>query len=215
MILHTFGDSHSKFGWENINGIVIHWLGPKLCYSFGRDKLNLLNIKEYGVLEGDSVLFSFGEIDCRAHIYKYESESNPYTKIIDNMINEYFDAIYMNVSQYKNINTFIYFLPPADITKATKLTEQELEEYVYKHIDKTQHSLYPWLGRNEDRKKYFTYFYNRLKLKCIEYNYTMFDIYDKYCDQDGYIIDQLSDKSIHIHDPIYLIEFINKNHINI
>lgn len=54
--IHTIGDSHSRFGWEGI-GINIHHIGPKLCYSVGRDGLNLI---EYGVSEGDTVVFCFG-----------------------------------------------------------------------------------------------------------------------------------------------------------
>ena len=47
MKFHTFGDSHSINGW-NFNTdieIVTHHLGVKLCNSFGRDGLQLLNIK--------------------------------------------------------------------------------------------------------------------------------------------------------------------------
>jgi hypothetical protein len=37
MTIHTFGDSHSRSGWS---GIMNHHLGPVLCYSFGKEKLN-------------------------------------------------------------------------------------------------------------------------------------------------------------------------------
>jgi len=213
MVFHTFGDSHSEFGWKLIPRIKINHLSAKLCYSFGRDKLSLLNIKNYNVSEGDSVLFSFGEIDCRAHIYKHDTDDNQYPKIIDDIIDNYFIAIKLNVSQYNNLNVFIYFVPPSDVT--TQLNEEELQLYVYKKINKNEHSVYPWLGTNEIRKKYFLYFYNKLKQKCIEYNYIMFDIYNQYCDENGFIKQELSDGTAHINNPIYINEFIISNNISI
>ena len=73
---HTYGDSHaSKHGsWDRVNldevNIVINWLGPKTMYSFGRDKEMIIKRNEIG--DNDFVCFCFGEIDCRAHINKYE-----------------------------------------------------------------------------------------------------------------------------------------------
>jgi len=50
MEIYTFGDSHAYNGWEVIDTyklkINMHNIGAKLCYSFGRDKLNCLNIKD-------------------------------------------------------------------------------------------------------------------------------------------------------------------------
>ena len=73
---HTYGDSHAgTFGsWDRVKvsgiDIVINWLGPKTMYSFGRDKEMIIKRNEIG--DNDFVCFCFGEIDCRAHINKYE-----------------------------------------------------------------------------------------------------------------------------------------------
>ena len=62
MKIHTFGDSHSVNGWSYIknylsDNLILNSIGPKLCYSFGRDGLNLLNIKNYNVENNDIVIF--------------------------------------------------------------------------------------------------------------------------------------------------------------
>lgn len=105
MSIHTFGDSHSNNGW-NFDNINIHHIGSTLCYSFGRDKLNRLNIKNFGVRENDIVIFCFGEIDCRCHIYKYVNAHRNYQQIIDEIVNNYFIAIKDNITQYSNLQVF-------------------------------------------------------------------------------------------------------------
>ena len=80
-MIHTFGDSHARgdtgkrcsiAGWQYCDNVAAHWLGAILCYSFGKENLDRCNISDekYNVKDGDSVVFSFGEIDCRCHINK-------------------------------------------------------------------------------------------------------------------------------------------------
>lgn len=207
-MFHTFGDSHCKFGFEKIDNIKIHWLHGKLCYSFGRDKLNLLNIKssEYNVNEGDFVLFSFGEIDCRAQIYKYVNDDHPYQEIIDNLVESYFEAIKENVNMFTNITTLVYnIIPPTNVL--LHVTEEQVIKHIY--IKEKDDSI-PWKGTNDDRKKYHLYFNIKLKEKCFENGYIFFDVYDKYCDDNGFLLRNYCDGNIHIDDPIFLNQFIEK-----
>ena len=69
---------------------------------------------------------------------------------------------------------------------------------------------YPFLGTDEERKTYVLYFNKKLKEKCIENNFIFFDIYDNYCDKNGYLIKDLSDGNVHIINSYYISEFINK-----
>ena len=39
--IHTIGDSHSYFGWDNIPNVTNHYLSGRLCHSVGRDGLDL------------------------------------------------------------------------------------------------------------------------------------------------------------------------------
>ena len=93
--IHTIGDSHSENGW---NGVVKHHLGPLLCYSFGKEKLYRCDIRKFNIKDGDTIVFCLGEIDCRCHINKHITNTTTYQDIINNIVDDYFDAIELNVS---------------------------------------------------------------------------------------------------------------------
>ena len=195
MSIHTFGDSHSGAGWS---GVVNHHLGPILCYSFGKEKLNRCDIRNYNIKDGDTIIFCFGEIDCRCHIHKHINELNTYENIIDEIINNYFEAIKLNIhtSKFKLKNICIYnIVPPIQ-----KFNTWENPEY-------------PYLGSDEERKNYVLYFNKKLQEKCNENNYIFFNIYDKYIDENGFLRKDLSDGNVHIGNGIHLTNFIKENNI--
>jgi len=152
MTIHTIGDSHSYNGWENV---INHHLGPVLCYSFGKEKLKRCDIRKFNIKNGDTIIFCLGEIDCRCHIHKHIKTHNHYTNIIDNIVNDYFEAIELNisVSQIKLKNVCVYNVVPP-IQKCNTI----------------ENSLYPYLGTDEERKNYVLYFNEKIKEKCLEKN---------------------------------------------
>jgi hypothetical protein len=102
--VHTFGDSHSKWGISIFDDTTINirlatsHLGARLMHSFGRDGLRLLNISESDkVKPNDVVVFSFGEIDCRCHIHKFSSK-NGVIAIIDSLVSGYETSILDNIN---------------------------------------------------------------------------------------------------------------------
>jgi hypothetical protein len=189
MTIHTFGDSHSKLGWEGIHNLSVHHLGAKLCYSFGRDGIDLKNFK---VEENDTVIFCYGEIDCRCHIQKYLTNDTDYINIIDKIVDEYFKQIKFSTSCFNNIKICVYNVVPA-VEK----------EYASSCIE------FPYLGTNNERKQYVLYFNKKLKEKCSEYGYIFFDIYNKYIDDNGFLNRNLSDDSVHIRDGIFIRKFLD------
>jgi len=195
MSIHTIGDSHSNNGWT---GIINHALGPVLCYSFGKEKLNRCDIRRFNIKDGDTVIFCLGEIDCRCHIHKHITDTTTYRDIIDSIVYNYFEAIELNVSvsQLKLKNVCVYnVVPPIQ-----KYNTRENPEY-------------PYLGTDEERKQYALYFNEKLKEKCIEKGYIFFDVYNKYIDENGFLRKDLSDGNVHISNGIYISDFIKENKI--
>jgi hypothetical protein len=193
MTIHTFGDSHSYKGWPL--HVKAHHLGPKLCFSIGRDGIDITN--GYDVKDGDTVIFCFGEIDCRCHIHKHISEEQSRTQIIDTIINKYFEKISIAVEPYANLTTVIYNVVPP----------------IEKHNTK-ENSNYPYLGSDAERKAYTLYFNTRLREKCAEYKYIFFDVYNNYTDANGFLNKALSDNTVHIRDGTYISKFIDQHLLN-
>ena len=206
MQFHTYGDSHSSEhgSWTTIEidnlSIVTNWLGPKLMYSFGRDK-NII-IKKEQINEGDYVCFCFGEIDCRAHIYKYE----PNWKVaIDKLVFEYFSAISINVSCL-NIKTCVYnAVPQIDRRRPENQWMTKWDE-----SNSSDPNYLPAIGMDEDRRKYTLYMNKKLKEFCDLYGYIFFDVYDQYEDEEGFLNPIYSDGNCHIKDPIFIIDKLKK-----
>jgi hypothetical protein len=195
MTIYTTGDSHSCNGWT---GIIQHHLGPVLCYSFGKEKLNRCDIRGFNMKDGDTIVFCFGEIDCRCHIHKQIRDTITYQDIINKIVDKYFEAIELNISISKiNFNNICVYnvVPPVQKNNVSNNLE------------------FPFLGTDEERKEYVLYFNKRLKEKCIENDYIFFDIYNNYIDENGFLIKDLSDGNVHISNGIYISNFIKENNL--
>jgi len=195
MSIHTIGDSHSGTSWT---GTITHQLGEVLCYSFGKEKLNRCDIRNFNIKDGDTIVFCLGEIDCRCHIHKHITETRRYQDIINDIVDNYFEAIELNVfiSQIKLKNVCVFNVVPP------------VQKY-----NTLENPKYPFLGTDEERKQYVLYFNKKLKEKCIEKEYIFFDVYNNYIDENGYLRKDLSDDEVHIVNGIYVSNFIKENNL--
>ena len=192
MTIFTFGDSHSVHPFDKLPYISANSIGSTLAFRIGRDRLVRLDILKFPVAEGDTVIFSFGEIDCRCHIHKYINDTNTYQYVIKNIVDSYFEGIKEIVAPFTKLSTYIYNVVPPIEFDATIWNNPE----------------YPFLGTNEDRKKYHLFFNECIAKNCRSYGYGFFDIYDKYTDSNGFLRKSDSDGFIHIMNPQYHNEFM-------
>jgi hypothetical protein len=158
-------------------------------------KLDRIDISKFNINDGDTIVFSLGEIDCICLVHKYITDVLKYETIIDNIIYNYFEAININLinANIKLNNICIFNIVPS-VQKDTVLEVPD----------------YPFLGTDEERNTYVLYFNKKLKEECIKKNYIFFDIYDNYCDENGYLIKDLSDGRVHIRNGVHITNFIYK-----
>lgn len=191
MAIHTFGDSHCNAGWSNIPGVKRHHLGPVLCYSIGT-KDELLDLRRHGVTDGDTVVFCFGEIDCRCHVQKHVSDVRTHESVIDEIVDNYLKAIRRKCEAWTGLTVCVYNVPPA-VRRATTW----------------EHPQYPYLGTDEQRRTYVEYFNGRLRHRCPEFGYVFFDIYNHCVDEEGFLRPEISDRVVHVTDATIIGRFLS------
>eukprot|EP00747_Dinoflagellata_sp_TGD_P059377 gnl/TRDRNA2_/TRDRNA2_151539_c2_seq1.p1 gnl/TRDRNA2_/TRDRNA2_151539_c2~~gnl/TRDRNA2_/TRDRNA2_151539_c2_seq1.p1 ORF type:complete len:388 (-),score=66.12 gnl/TRDRNA2_/TRDRNA2_151539_c2_seq1:81-1220(-) len=189
---HTVGDSHSTYGWHR--SVVVHHLGPLLCYNVHRMNLEAMCGDAVDPSErieaGDAVCFCFGEIDCRAHVFRHCGDSKRYQDVIDEIISSYFGYLQSQMPKMpQGVRFFIYnVVPPV------------------RREGQHENTAFPFWGSDEERLSYVVYFNARLKVLCGHLGYTFFDIYDSYADADGFLLKEYSDGSVHIKDGRFIVE---------
>ena len=191
----VIGDSHILNVWSFV---VFQWLKGRTCYRFGKKNLKDYNlnalIEQSGLTNGDLVIFSVGEIDCSCHVGKYVSKTRSYQDVINDLIKNYFETVNLLVKD-SGLKLYVYIyniVPPSG------------KDYL---IDQNR----PIVSPKEDRLKFCKYFNERAKEQCAENGFGFFDIYDKYADQDGYLIEDLSDGFFHIRNGIHIENFKDNN----
>jgi len=194
--LHTYGDSHAYYGWNipliglPFTDIIRNVLGgPTTMSKIAFEKLNYFNTVGTALQNEEAVCFCFGEIDCRIHLAKPENFPI-HRELIDEIVSNYIMALDMNAKQYKNLKVMIFNVVP------TVRKDSEEKNSVFGHE-----------GTDEQRKTVTLYMNTKLKEYCEKYGFIFFDVYDKYCDKDGYINPELSN-DIHIKNNIYMAEFL-------
>ena len=167
MTIHTFGDSHSWFGWGELPStydIKINHLGPKLAYTLGREKTRLINLNDHEMSHNDAVVFSFGEIDCRCHVHKHITPDMTYMHVVENIVDLYIDAVceIIDQSKIKPKRTCVHnVVPPVNPKMKTKCLNRD----------------FPFTGSDHERKQYTTYFNSLLKQKCKKHDFIFIDIF--------------------------------------
>lgn len=193
MRIHTIGDSHSHYAWPE--SVTPHHLGAILCYSFGQEKLDRCDLRDFDIENGDTIIFCFGEIDCRAHIHKHITADRGYESIIDELVDNYFEAIELNIT-----------------TSELELHKIGVFNVVPPNNGGTRNHDWSGISRAGNlRKRFVIYFNQRLAEKCQEYGYWFVDVYDKYTDVNGWLDTRLSDNHMHIGDGSHLKRYLEEN----
>jgi hypothetical protein len=197
--VYVVGDSHAAFCFGATRDLLseermiynygslrlpfaIYWLGPITMHRVGREGLSFLDIRRFGVKEGDVIIFVFGEIDVRCHIGKQrDCEERSLDEIINSLAENYIATIIANKKFYARVIAVVFnVIPP---------------------FPGTYNAEYPFYGTLEDRVS-ITYKLNATLAKlCKLHNILFLNIYDEYCNSAGDLNQALSDGGLHIGKP--------------
>ena len=178
--IHVFGDSHTR-AFATVKNSVIHHLGPRTMHRFGRDKLGCLDIRRYGVRNGDTVIYVFGEIDVRSHIGKQrDRHRRNLTDVIESLIAEYIKAISENRKNYNRLTSIVSAaISPTD--------------------GGGNNSQYPRYGTIQDRVAINNLLNKQLLKACQTHGILFLDFRRPYTTAQGTLRQDRADNSVHIH----------------
>ena len=183
-MIYLLGDRHIDQYFANLDIPHMNCHQPNITmYRIGRDGV-LINFKDKYASPESIFVISYGEIDCRCHIYKQEQLGLNYKDICNILVNNYFNTIFTSIKTYKSI--VICSIPPA-----VKLSDYEIN-------NNTANDEFPFMGSDEMRIEYVRYMNTLLEAKSKEYGYTFLYINDHYSLPDGSFNYNLSDKSVHV-----------------
>jgi len=182
-LVHVMGDSH-VVPFRGSMPFLAHHLGAVTAYNLtNKNSSTKSNEKLFKVIEKlgekDIVMLSFGEIDCRIHIYyqhKKSDEKYSISDLIDRTISNYGEV--MAQLQERGVNFCVYCVSPA-----AKVGNE------YK---------YPFYGTPEVRSQINRTFNEKMKAFCQKNGYRFIDIYDKVADENGFMLKEYAGDEIHL-----------------
>lgn len=186
IVIHVFGSCRActwvpemlELCTENNAKLEIHWVGPKLINSFGRDGLNLINVSKYpSILPNDPIVFVFGEIDVRNHVPLFAAKYR-FITIINNLVLGYEKAIRANKDLAPQNPIWIAGVGPA--TRGENMPPG-------------------WLsGKVLECQLYTATLNHKLEKMCARNGWTYVDFFEDYVTGDGVLIFDLSGGANHI-----------------
>lgn len=182
-LIHVVGDSH-VVPFRGSMPFLAHHLGAATAYNLNRKnsttKSNEQLFKVINKLgKRDLLMLSFGEIDCRIHIYyQYKKSDGKYSieESIDRTIANYGEV--MAQLKERGVNFCVYCVSPA-----TKVGNE------YK---------YPFYGTPEERSQINRMFNDKLRAFCEKNGYKFIDIYDKVADKNDLMLKEYASDDIHL-----------------
>lgn len=188
----VMGDSHSRFfsGATPETETMIHFdsdgsinydagddkrfcafdLGPALAFSLNKRGTTVRALEKYKwlskhlVCAGEPIIFAFGEIDIRAHVFKHVSQDNPYTKVISSICDNYEE--FLSIVEADGYYPIVWgpIASQKDIWK-----------------EKAQN---PAVGSECERNKAVEFFNTQMKERCESHGWVFFTIYDETMDSN-------------------------------
>ena len=182
-LIHVIGDSH-VVPFRGSMPFLAHHLGAATAYNLNKkNSTTKSNEKLFKVIDKlgkkDIMMLSFGEIDCRIHIYyqyKKSNEIHSISELIERTISNYGEV--MEQLKERRVNFCVYCVSPAtDVGNEYK---------------------YPFYGTAEVRSQINRMFNEKLRAFCQNNGYKFIDIYDRVADKYGLMLKEYAGDEIHL-----------------
>ena len=183
-MIFIYGDSHARFSFKRFEKEHINKSESSITmHRIGRDNI-IVNCDPKEHNANSTIILVYGEIDCRCHIQRQINTGRDEDDIIQELVGKYFTTIKNNLLVYKKI-IIIAIIPP---------TEQNDCESIHGTITHD----FPFVGTDEDRRRFTVKMNKLIEQKCKEYAYTYINPYTTYTRDNGCLKFEYSDRNVHI-----------------
>ncbi len=174
----VFGDSHADFCFNGIPRCKVFSFPGITMHRIGRDGVEGLNIRAFGIHERPALVFIFGEVDARGHVVRQRDVSGrTITEIIETLCTNYLRTVCMNRDAAKIGKTIVCSVAPPT--------------FVYNRTE------VPSYGTMEERVASVAEYNATLQRKCAENGVIFMDIFKYFHDPCGAMSRSLAG-SVHI-----------------
>lgn len=187
-LIYVIGDSHTS-SFKETKYFIVKPLGPATAFKLPfRNNQTQSHEKLFSIVNKintrkDIILLVFGEIDCRIHIYNQFKKSNEKRQLSD-LINKTvtnYGAVLHKLADM-NVQFIVYGVPPANY-------QENRYFYTFYADPKTQ----------RDIKKEFN---RKLMNFCYENNYKYIEVFERFSDSEGFILQEYKNDDIHLNKKI-------------
>ena len=192
-MIYIYGDSHACFSFKNLKlecNNLYHF--SITMFRIGRDNI-IINYDKDNIKKGDTIVLSYGEVDCRCHIQRQVNTGINEDDVINELVNNYFKTIKNNTIDIDAKIIIVAVIPPTRQYDCERIHGPILHEF-------------PFVGSDEDRVRYTNKVNTLLEKLSIINNYICFNPYSYYERPDGTLKHELSDLNVHLGDNLVFLE---------
>ncbi len=188
LLVRIVGDSHTKT-FYGAPGFYVHHIGAatafKLCTpgSSTRSREQLMAVAEQTDPEREALMLSFGEADCRIHIYnqfKRRGEKISIAELIENTVERYGQV--MKELHQMGLRVIVYGMPP------TTLQGNRYKAEYY--------------ATRDTHVRIYREFNARLRDYCTENDFLFIDVQEATSDADGFIAPEYAQGDAHLNSKV-------------
>ena len=181
----VFGDSHASECFAGIPRCKVFNLNSMTMDRVGRDRLDVVDFRKYGILPNSSVCLMFGFIDVGSRVIRQTENGQRADEILSTLVRNYVSTIKENCHAVGGCRILLTSLIPPTVKRPDKESPE-----------------YPTYGSLPERAVLTVEMNNRLREACRENGFHYLDVHKYFTDPYGICLRAYGDGTAHIRQEL-------------